>query len=129
MFSPACPDWMRRIHASWCGVILRRRRFVRRGHRCQIQLLAGRALHLRRIDEAVAAHPHVVISFRQIGDDVATLVVGDDDADETHRQIARFRDHPNAGFRPLRPGDHAADVVVVDRDRGHLLCVQRTRVE
>ncbi len=98
------------------GVILRGGRFARRGHGFQVEQLAGRALHFRRIDEAVAAHPDVVVGFRQIGDDVAALIVGDDDADETHRQIARFRDHPDSGLRPLRPGDDATDVVIVDGD-------------
>ena len=79
-------------------VVLRGFRLVRRRHRGQIELLAGLALHLRRVDEAVAAHPDVVIGLRQIGDDVAALVVGDDDLDVAHRQIARFRDHPDAGL-------------------------------
>ena len=105
-------------------VIARGGRCVRRGHGSQVKQLAGRALHLRRIDEAVAAHPHVIIGFRQIGDDIAALIVGDDDADETHRQIARFRDHPDAGLRPLRTGDHAADVVVVNGNRSRLLRLQ-----
>ena len=81
-------------------IILRGLRLVRRRHGGQIELLAGLALHLRRIDEAVAAHPDVVVGFRQIGDDVAALIVGDDDLDVAHRQIAGFRDHPDAGLGP-----------------------------
>ena len=99
-------------------VVLRGFRLVRRRHRRQIELLAGLALHLRRVDEAVAAHPDVVIGFRQIGDHVAALVVGDDDLDVAHRQIARFRDHPDAGLRAAGAAHDAADVIVVDR---HLL--------
>ena len=96
-------------------VVLRGRLRVRRDHRGQVERLAGRRLHLRRIDEAVAAHPHVVVRLREVGDDVASAVVGDDDLREPRRQVVRFGDHPDARLGSLRAGDDAADVVVVDR--------------
>ena len=110
-------------------VVLRGFRRIGGRHRGQIELLAGLALHLRRIDEAVAAHPDVVIGLRQVRDDVAALIVGDDDLDVAHRQIARFRDHPDAGLRTTGAFHHAADVVVVDGDRrgGRLLRGPRAR--
>ena len=108
-------------------IVFRRRRLVRRRHRGQIELLAGLALHLRRVDEAVAAHPDVVVGLRQIGDDVAALIVGDDDLDVAHRQVARFRDHPDAGLRTLRPAHDAADVVVVDGHRRSSRLLSGTR--
>ena len=49
---------------------------------------------LRRIDQPVAAHPHVVARLRQIGDDVAAAIVGDDDPDEPRRQVAASRRSP-----------------------------------
>ena len=98
-------------------IILRRRRGIRRRHRRQIEHLARRRLHLRRIDEPVAAHPDVVIRLRQIGHHVAALIVGDDDLGEFGGQVGRFRDHPDAGFRSLGAGDHAAEVGVADADR------------
>ena len=50
--------------------------------RRQVQRLAGRRLHLRRIDQPVAAHPDVVVRLRQVGQQVAAAIVGDDDLDE-----------------------------------------------
>ena len=99
-------------------IIVRRRRLVRRRHRREIELLAGLAAHLRRIDQPVAAHPDLVVGVRKVGDDVAALVVGDDDLGVAGRQIGGLRDHPDAGLRSVRAGDHAADVVVVDGDGG-----------
>ena len=95
-------------------IVLRRGRLVRRHHRLQIEILAGRGFDLRRIDQPVAAHPDVVIGFRQIGQHVTSLIVGDDHSGEPGGKIRGFRDHPDAGFRPLRAGDHAADIIVVD---------------
>ena len=104
-------------------IVFRRLRLVRRQHCGQVELLAGLALHLRRVDEAVAAHPDVVVGFRQIGDDVAALIVGDDALDVAHRQVARFRDHPDAGLGTAGAAHDAADVIIVDGHRrgGRLL--------
>ena len=98
-------------------IIVRRRRLVRRRHRREIELLAGLRAHLGRIDQPVAAHPDLVVRSRQVGDDVAPLVVGHDHLGELRRQFGRLRDHPHAGFRPARAAHDAADVVVVDGDR------------
>ena len=107
-------------------VVVRSGGLARRSHGLQIELLAGRAFYLGRIDEAVTAYPNVVVGFGQIGNNVAPLIVGDDNADKAHRQIARFRDNPHAGFRPLRPGNDAADIVVIDGNRGCRLRLHRS---
>ena len=99
------------------GIVLGRRARIRRRDRRQVQGLARRRLHLRRVDQAVAADPDVVGGFRQIGEQVAAAIVGDDDLDELRRQIGRFRDHPDAGLGSLRGRDDAADVVGVDANR------------
>jgi hypothetical protein len=45
-------------------------------------------------------------------------------------KLGRFRNHPDAGFRPIRAGHHTADIVVVDANRyvGILLPVQPDRM-
>ena len=78
--------------------------------------LPGRGLNLRRIHQPVAAHPHAVIGLRQIGHEVAAAIVGDHDLDELGRQVGRFRDDPDARFRPLRAGDHTAEIPAADAD-------------
>ena len=99
-------------------VIMRRRRLVRRRHRGEIDLLAGLGAQFGRIHQPVTADPDLVVHLRrQVGDHVAALVVGDDDLGEFRRQFGGLRDHPHAGFRPVRTAHHAADVVVVDGDR------------
>ena len=104
-----------------CRVNLGSGRFVRRNHGFQIELLARRAFDFRRIDESVTAHPDVVGGFRQIGYDISALIVGDDALDIAHRQLPRFGNHPDAGFRPIGAAHHAADVVIVN---GDWLCLQ-----
>ena len=98
-------------------IILRGRRIVRRRHRGQVELFARIGFDHGRIDQAVAAHPHFVMCLRKIGHDVAALVVGDDHLGVAGCQIVCLRDHPNAGFRSVRTGDHAANVVIVDLHR------------
>ena len=83
----------------------------------EVEDLPGYSSNFRRIDQPVAAHPYTVIGFGQIGDDVAPLIVGDYDLGELGGQVGGFRDHPDAGFRTVSAGDHAADVVVVDANR------------
>ena len=68
----------------------------------RLSSLPGSPSHLRRIDQTVAAHPDLVFGLRQIGDEVAALIVGDDDPGELGRQVGGLRDHPDAGFRPAR---------------------------
>ena len=99
-------------------IIFSRLGLVRRGHRLEIELLARLAVDLRRVDEAVAAHPHLVFGLGKVGHDVAALVVGHHHLGVAGRQIGGLRDHPHAGFRSARAGDHAADVVIVDGDGG-----------
>ena len=91
-------------------VILRGRRVIRRRHRGEVERLARRGLHLARIDESIAAHPDAVAGFRQLGDEIAPFVIGDDDLRVLGREIRGLGDHPHAGFGPFRTGDHAADV-------------------
>ena len=87
---------------------------VCRGHGSQVDVLAGDGVDFRRIDEAVAAHPNLVFGFRQVGQDVAALVVGHHDLGVTGGEIVGLRDHPDARFRTVRPRDHAADIVGFD---------------
>ena len=67
-------------------IVLGRRALVRRRHRRKVEVLAGLAAHLGRIDEAVAARPDLVVGCRQVGDQVAALVVG-------HHHLGEFRRH------------------------------------
>ena len=100
-----------------CRVVLGGRPRIGRRHRREVQDLAGHRLHLRRIDEPVSAHPHVVAGLRQIREEIAPAIVGDDDLHELRRQVGGLRDDPHARFRPFRPRHGAAEVVVVDRNR------------
>ena len=97
-------------------IIFCRRRIVGRGNRGEIDVLARRGIGFGGIDQAIAAHPDLIFCLRQAGHDIAALVVGDDDLGKTRRQIVRLGDHPDSGFRTLRPGDDAADIVIVDLD-------------
>ena len=101
----------RRIGFCRLGLVLRR-------HRTQVQLLAGLAVDLGGIDKSVAAHPHLVFGFRKVGHDVAALIVSDHHLGVAGRKIGGFCNHPHAGLGAARTGDHAADVVVVNGDRG-----------
>ena len=83
-------------------IVVRRGGRARRRHRREIELLAGLGAHLRQVDEAIAAHPDLIVRGRKIGNDVAALVVGDDAPGEAGRQVGGLGDHPDAGFRPLR---------------------------
>ena len=98
---------------DFCGF-----RGIRRRHGFEIELLAGLGFDLRRIGEAIAADPDRVFGLRQIGHDVAALIVGDDHLGVAGRQVVSLGDHPDAGFRAVRRRHHAADVGLFDRDRG-----------
>ena len=102
------------------GVILRGRVIVGRNHRRQVQRLARRGHRAFRINQAIPAHEDRVIRLRQIGQQVASLVVGDDDPDEGRWELFRLRDHPDAGFGALAAAHHAADVVAVHGNRRRL---------
>ena len=86
-------------------IVLRRRARVRRDDGRQVQRLARRRLHLRRIDQAVAAHPDVVVGLRQVGQQVAAAIVGDDDLDElasAGRVVSAITQTPASGpFGPV----------------------------
>jgi hypothetical protein len=99
------------------GVVLRRSARVRRDGRRQVERPPRGAPHLRGVDEAVAAHPDVVVRGGKVGEQVAPLVVGDDDLGVPGRELRRLRHDPDARLRPARPGDDAADVVAVDGHR------------
>jgi hypothetical protein len=75
--------------------------------------------------QPIAAYPDLVVRSRQVRDDVAALIVGDDALGILGRQLGRFRDDPDAGFWSVRADDHAANVVLVDLDRS-LLCTGRS---
>ena len=102
-------------------IIMRRRPLIRRRHGGEIELLAGLGAHLGRIHEPIAAHPDAVVCPRQIGNDVAALVVGDDHLGVFGRKVGGLGDHPDAGLRASRPSHHAANVIIVDGNRRRLL--------
>ena len=108
-------------------IVVRRGPIVRCRNGCVVDGLAGLGVHLRRVDQAVAAHPDLVVGDRQIGDDIAALIVGDDALGVAGRQVGGFGDHPDAGLRSARARHHPADVVGVDRNRCGLLCARRHR--
>ncbi len=99
-------------------VILGRRGEIGRDHGGQVQRLARRRRDLRRIDQAVAAHPHPVGRLGKVRHHVAPGLVGHRHLGEPGAELGRLRDHPHAGFRSEPAGDDAADVVVVDLDGG-----------
>jgi hypothetical protein len=96
---------------------LRGRSGVWRHHSRQIELLSGPRFLTRRIDQAISPHEYLMVRPREVRQHVPTAVVGDDNAGEFGRQLRRFRNHPHAGFRPLRAHDDASDAVRVDGDR------------
>ena len=99
-------------------IILRCGGFVGSDHGGEIQMLAGFSHHFRAIHQSIAADPDAVGRFGQFGNEVTATIVGDDNLDVSHRQIARFGDHPDAGFRTIGAGDHATDVIAIDGDGG-----------
>jgi hypothetical protein len=97
---------------------LRRSLIVGRRHRREIESAARGALLPRRIDQAVAAHPNLIIRARQIGNEITALIIRHHHAGELGRQVGGFRNHPDAGFRPARAADDATDISVADSDGG-----------
>ena len=110
-------------------IVFRRGGLVRRHHRLEVRDLARASFNFRRIDKPIAAYPNVVVGFGQIWQHVASLIVGDHHFGKPGGKVGGFRDHPDAGFGPLRAGDHAADVIAVDADLGAaaLLAANRDR--
>ena len=80
------------------------------------------------VAQAVTAHPDLVVRGRQIRDDVAALIVGDDDSGEAGLEGVRLRDHPHAAFGSLRARNDAADIICVDLNvrgrRGRVRCAE-----
>jgi hypothetical protein len=95
-------------------VVLGRRRGAGRGHRSQVHDAAARRLDLRRVDEAVAAHPHTVARGREVRDHVPAAVVGDHDLREPGPELGGLRDDPDTGLRPILAGDDPSDVPGAD---------------
>jgi len=87
------------------------RRFLGAGRDLAVRscVAPGEAVTGSEIDQAIAAHPHLVFGLGQFGQHVAAFVVGDDDLDELVGQVGGFGDHPDPGFRPLWAGYRAAD--------------------
>jgi hypothetical protein len=96
-------------------VVLRSLRGSPRWNRRDVYLSSRRRRRLVAVDETVAAGPDLVIRGGKIRDDVAPLIVGDDDLDVANLKVARFRDDPDARLGSIRPRDDAADVVGIDR--------------
>src|SRR5262249_41788479 len=94
------------------------RRVVRGRHSIEIEDPSGRGLDLGRVDETIAAHPDVVGRLRQFGDDIAALIVGDDDLYKLGGQFGRRGDHPDARLRTRGAPHDAAEIAVTDRDAG-----------
>src|SRR5262245_18635363 len=105
-------------------IILRRRAFAWRNYSLKVKRFAGSGFDLRRIDQPVTANPDAVIGFREVGYQIAALIVGDNDLDEFGGKVGCLSDDPDAGFGSLGAGDHAADVIVVDAHGGALLATQ-----
>ena len=99
------------------GVVLRRRARIRCDQRGQVEPLPRGGLHLRRVYQPIAAHPHGVARLGKVGQQKATVIIGDHDPDEPGRQVAGLRDDPHSRFRPVGAADDSADVVLVDPDR------------
>ena len=82
----------------------------RRQRRLQRDVLLPRLGRDRlRVDEAVAADPHVVGDVRQLRQREAAVVGRDDDLVEARRRFRRLSDDPDAGFASLGALDDAGD--------------------
>src|SRR5271166_1214196 len=102
-------------------IILCRGGEARRGFGGQIQDLARLARDLWRIDEAVAAHPHLVGCLREVRHDIPPSFVRDRHLGEAGSELGRLGNHPNPGFGSKSAGNDPADVVIVDRGSRGLL--------
>ena len=87
---------------------------VRRDDRRQILDGTGRGPALFGVDQAIATHPDVVGGAREVGDQVAPLIVRDDSLAEVGAQVGCF-DDPTACLGPGRPGHRPSDLVDSDR--------------
>ena len=89
----------------------------RGGLRLQIEALSRLAGLFRRIHQAVAAHPHLIVGPGQVWQHVAAPIVSDHRPGELRRERRRLGNDPDARFRTVGPGDYTADVVRIDCDR------------
>src|SRR5258708_3049043 len=82
----------------------------------ELHLPAARATPALGILQTVPPHPQPAKPVGQIGNQEPSLVVGDDDLAEWHREGLRFRDHPDSGFRLCAAAvqHHAANTVFID---------------
>src|ERR1700680_1146927 len=87
----------------------------RRNLRFDIEPVAGRCRLSLRVDEAITAREYLVIGLRQIGYQIAALVIGHYDACEFRREVLSLGDHPTTGFRPFRTGHDTADGLLANR--------------
>ncbi len=95
-------------------IILRGLRKAWRDDRGEVERLAGLGRDLGRVDEAVAAHPDPVGRLGQVGDHIASVIVGDRHLGETRTEFGCLSHHPDACLRADAARDDAADVVAVD---------------
>ena len=119
-----CRDVKHRVPVN-CRVVLCGSCLIRRHRRRQVQLFSRFARNLGAIDQSITAHPYAVLRFGQIRHKVASTIIGHHGFDISHRQLARFCDHPHTRFRTIRTGHNTANVVVVNGDTliSPLLCV------
>ena len=88
----------------------------RRHRRREVHGVARRRLHRGGVDEAVAAHPHVVGGVRQVRDEVPAAVPGHDALDELRRQPGGLGDHPDPFLGAVGARHDAGDVVLGGAD-------------
>ena len=103
--------------------------FLRRARRRGDQRPRRRSrfhLRLRRVDEAVAAHPDAVGGLRQFRQHEASAIVGNDDLRERRRQILRLGDHPHAGLGNAVAAHNTGDVALRRCRAPALLRAQRS---
>ena len=91
------------------------RRVARRGgeDRAQGDLVSETPADPVGVDQPVAADPEVVGRLRELGQQEAPVVVGDDDLDELRLQVVGLGDHPDACLRAIVATDDAGDHAVV----------------
>ena len=96
------------------------RRFLRGGGRRYLQgeLVARARRVLPGVDQAVAAHPHLVVGVRQVRDQEPPVVAGDDDLAERGLEVIGLRDDPDARLATAGAPHDAGDVVARRRRVG-----------
>jgi hypothetical protein len=77
-------------------------------------------LHRLRIHQAVSSNPHFVIRLRQIRNQIAAAIVGNDNFSKLRWQIGSLSNHPYASLGTFRTGHRASDVVSTDGDAARI---------